>query len=152
MPPELVNSKGCYNRKNFPTDYLVLPFCYRFHITRSCHFMKCHTVWVFFGCVFILPLHCLAVTISSRRGCSKPHKGSRPNNQTLNTPRVGAFSLGSLFQCLTSFPIKNFSLISAINLLSFSLKPLHPVLSLLGLVKTPFLAFLYGPSLRSGWC
>ncbi|KAK4822238.1 hypothetical protein QYF61_011879 [Mycteria americana] len=46
-------------------------------------------------------------------------------------------SLGNLFQCLTTLIVKNFFLISSLNLPSFSLKPLPLVLSLHALVKSP---------------
>jgi len=57
----------------------------------------------------------------------------------LNTCREGAStaSLGNLFQCFTALIVNNFFLISSLNLPSFSLKPLLPVLSLHALVKSP---------------
>ena len=51
--------------------------------------------------------------------------------------------LGNLFQCLTTFTVNNFFLIS--NLPSFSLKPLPLVLSLHALVNSPSPAFLEAP-------
>jgi len=55
-----------------------------------------------------------------------------PSNMALNTDREGAAtaSLGSQGQGLTTLRLKNFFLISNLNLLSFSLKPLPLVLSL----------------------
>ncbi|KAK4831170.1 hypothetical protein QYF61_015640 [Mycteria americana] len=68
-----------------------------------------------------------------------------PSNLALNTSRDGAStaSLGNLFQCLATLIVKNFFLISNLNLPSFSLKPLPLVLSLQALVKSPPPAFLY---------
>jgi len=62
-----------------------------------------------------------------------------PSNPALNISREGAAtaSLGNLGQGLTTLAIKNFFLISNLNLPSFSLKPLPLVLSLHGLVKNP---------------
>jgi len=51
-------------------------------------------------------------------------------------------SLGNLFHCLTTLPVKNFILIPIQNLPSFSLKPLLLVLSLHALVKSPSPALL----------
>jgi len=61
-----------------------------------------------------------------------------PSNLTLNTSNDGASttSLGNLFQCPTTFIITNFFLMSHLNLLSFSLKPLRFSLSLHALVKS----------------
>ncbi|KAK4816767.1 hypothetical protein QYF61_022765 [Mycteria americana] len=60
-----------------------------------------------------------------------------PSNLTLNVSRdeVSTASLGNLFQCFTTLIIKDFSLISSLNLLSFSLKPLTLVLLLQALLK-----------------
>jgi len=62
----------------------------------------------------------------------------------LNAAGEGAStaSLGSLCQCLTNPTVKNFSLISNLNLPSSSLEPLPLVLSLHALVKSPSPAFL----------
>jgi len=56
----------------------------------------------------------------------------------------GAFtaSLGNLFKYLTSLMVKNFILISNLDITCFSLKPLPLVLSLHALVKSPSPAFL----------
>jgi len=51
-------------------------------------------------------------------------------------------SLGNLCQCLTTLMVKNFFLISSLNLPSFSLEPFPLVLSLHSLVKSPSLSFL----------
>jgi len=61
------------------------------------------------------------------------------SNLALNTAREGAAtaSLGNLGQCLTTLRVKNFFLVSNLNLPSFSLKPLPLVLSLHALVKGP---------------
>lgn len=55
-----------------------------------------------------------------------------PSNLVLNSSRDGTFtiSLGNLFQCLSAFTVKNFFSITNLDLLSFSLKPFHLVLSL----------------------
>ena len=60
-----------------------------------------------------------------------------PSSLALNTSREGASttSLGNLFQFLTTLTVKNFFLISNINLPSFSSKLLPPILSLHSLVK-----------------
>jgi len=62
-----------------------------------------------------------------------------PSNLALSTAREGAAtaSLGSLGQCLTTLMVKNFFLISNLNLPSFSLEPFPLVLSLHTLVKSP---------------
>ena len=56
---------------------------------------------------------------------------------TLNTSKdwTSTTSPDNLFQCLTTLIIKNFFLMSRLNLPSFSLKPLPLVLSLQALVK-----------------
>ena len=71
-----------------------------------------------------------------------------PSNLALNTAREGAStaSLGKLFQCFTTLTVKNFLLISNINLPSFSLQPFPLVLSLHTLVKSPSPSFLSAPS------
>ena len=51
-------------------------------------------------------------------------------------------SLGNLFQCLTALIAKNFFLISSLNELMFSLKPLTLVLSVHALVKSSSPSFL----------
>ena len=60
----------------------------------------------------------------------------------LNVSRDGASttSLGNPFQCFTTLIVKNFFLLSSLNLPCFSLKPLPLVLSLLSLLKrlSPF--------------
>jgi len=60
-----------------------------------------------------------------------------PSNLDLNAFRNGAptASLGSLCQCFITLWVKNFFLISIINLPSFNLKPLSLVLTLQVLVK-----------------
>jgi len=60
-----------------------------------------------------------------------------PSSLASNTAREGAAtaSLGSLCQRLTTLTVKNFFLISNLNLPSFSLKPLTCFLSLRALVK-----------------
>jgi len=54
-----------------------------------------------------------------------------PSNLALNPAREEAAtaSLGNLCQCLTTLRVKNFFLISSLNLLSFNLKPLPLLLS-----------------------
>ncbi|CAN0052273.1 unnamed protein product [Bubo scandiacus] len=66
------------------------------------------------------------------------------SNLALNTAREGAAtaSLGNLCQCLTTVTVKNFFLISNLDLISFSLKLLPLVLSLLLLIKGPSPSFL----------
>ena len=51
--------------------------------------------------------------------------------------RASAASLGNLCQCFTTLMVKNFLLISNLNLPSFSLQPFPLVLSLHTLVKSP---------------
>jgi len=67
-----------------------------------------------------------------------------PSNLAFNTAREGAAttSLGNLFKCLPILIVKNFFLISNLNLPFFSLKPLSLVLSLHAPVKSPSPAFL----------
>ena len=67
-----------------------------------------------------------------------------PFNLALNSAREGAAtaSLGSLCQCVITLILKNFFLISNLNLPSFNLKPLPLVLFLQALVKSPSPAFL----------
>jgi len=52
-----------------------------------------------------------------------------PSSLALNTSREGAStaSLGNLFQCFTTIMVKNFFLISSLNLPSFSLEPIEEV-------------------------
>ena len=71
-----------------------------------------------------------------------------PSNLALNTAREGAAtaSLGNLCQGLTTLRVKDFFLLSNLNLPSFSLKPLPLVLPLNALVKSPSPAFLQAPS------
>jgi len=71
-----------------------------------------------------------------------------PSNLVLNTSREGAAtaSLGSLGQCFTTTMVKNFFLISNLNLPSFSLEPFPLVPSLHTLVKSPSPSFLSAPS------
>jgi len=66
-----------------------------------------------------------------------------PSNLALNRAREGAAtaSLGNLCQGLTTLTVKNFFLISNLNLPSFHLKPLPFVLSLHHLLKCPPPAF-----------
>jgi len=68
-----------------------------------------------------------------------------PSNLALNTAREGAAtaSLGNLCQCLNTLTVKNFFLVSNLNLPSVSLKPLPLVLSLHALVKSPCPAFSF---------
>ena len=70
-----------------------------------------------------------------------------PSNLSLNTSREGTAtaSPGYLYQCLTTLLVKNFFLMSNINLPYFSLKPLLLLLSLQALVKSPYHAFLWAP-------
>jgi len=67
-----------------------------------------------------------------------------PSNLALNTAREGAATapLGNLGQGLTTLRVKNFFLISNLNLPSFSFKLLPLVLSLHALVKSPSPALL----------
>jgi len=70
-----------------------------------------------------------------------------PSNLALNTASEGAATafLASLCQCFTTLMVKNFFLISNLNLPSFSLEPFRLVLSLHTLVKSPSPAFLSAP-------
>ncbi|KAK4828311.1 hypothetical protein QYF61_025323 [Mycteria americana] len=88
-------------------------------------------------------------TPSTRPGCSKPHP-TWP--QTL--PGMGHTQLLWATCSSVSPPslVKNFFLISNLNLPSFSLKPLSLILSLHFLIKSPSPAFLYWKaSRRSPW-
>jgi len=60
------------------------------------------------------------------------------SNLALNVSRDEASntSLGNLFQCFTTPTVKEFFLISSLNLPSFSLKPVLLVLSLQALLKS----------------
>jgi len=71
-----------------------------------------------------------------------------PSNLALNTAREGAAaaSLGNLGQGLTTLRVKNFFLISDLNLPSPSLKSLPLVLLQHALVKSPSPAFSQAPS------
>ena len=73
------------------------------------------------------------------------------SNLVLNASGDGAStaSLGNLFQCLTTLWVKNFLLISNLNLPSFSLKLLLLVLSLHDPVKSP-LQLYCSPHLNTG--
>jgi len=70
-----------------------------------------------------------------------------PSNLTLNVPRDGASttSLGNLSQCFTALIVKNFFLISSLNLPAFHLKPLPLVLSQQALLKRLSHVFPIGP-------
>ena len=70
-----------------------------------------------------------------------------PSNLALNTSREGASttSLGNLFHCLTTLIVKNFFLLSKLNLPSFTFKSLPLVLSLPALVKKSISSFLASP-------
>ena len=65
----------------------------------------------------------------------------------LNAARDGAFttSLGNLFQCFTTLWVKNFLLISNLNLPCLSLKPFSLALSLSTLVNSCSPSWLYAP-------
>jgi len=67
-----------------------------------------------------------------------------PSNLALNTARKRAAtaSLGNMCQGLNTLTVKNFFLISNLNLPSCSLQPLPLVLSLHALVKSPSPSFL----------
>jgi len=67
-----------------------------------------------------------------------------PSNLALNPAGGGAdtASLGNMGQCFITLMVKNFFLISHLNLPSFSLKPFPLVLSLHTLVKSPSPSFL----------
>jgi len=71
-----------------------------------------------------------------------------PSKVALNTAREGAStaSPGNLFQYLTTLIVKNFLLLSNLNLPSFSLKPLPLAPSLHALVRGPSPAFFRPPS------
>jgi len=64
---------------------------------------------------------------------------------TLNVSRDGASttSLGNLGQCLTTLSVKNFSLLSSVNLPSLCLKPLPLVLSQQALLKSLYIFTVY---------
>jgi len=70
-----------------------------------------------------------------------------PSSLALNTAREGAAtaSLGNLCQCLTTLVVKNFFLISSLNLPSFSFKPLPLVLLQQALLKSLSQSFLQAP-------
>jgi len=84
-----------------------------------------------------------AGTPSTRPGCYPV-----PSNLALNTAREGAAtaSLGSLFQCFTTLTVKNFFLISNLNLPSFSLQPFPLVCHYAPFWKVPL-----HPSCRPLW-
>ena len=67
-----------------------------------------------------------------------------PSSLALNAYREGAStaSLGNLFQCLTTLAVKNFFLVSSLNLPFSCLKLFPPILSLHALIKRHSLAFL----------
>ena len=67
-----------------------------------------------------------------------------PSSLTLSVSRNGASttSLGNLCQCLTTLTVKNFYLISNLNLPSLSLEPFLLVLSQQTLLKSLSLSFL----------
>ena len=69
----------------------------------------------------IISLHSLSWTETSFAN----HAAKASSNLALNTARDGASpaSLDSLCQCLTTFTVKNFFLVSNLNLCSFVLNP-----------------------------
>ena len=75
-----------------------------------------------------------------------------PSNLALNTVREGAAtaSLGNLCQGLTTLMVKNFFLMSNLNLPSFSVQPFPLVLSLHTLVNSPSPAFLQATQILAG--
>ena len=83
-----------------------------------------------------------AGTPSTRPGCSKSHPAWPWTLPGRGQPQL---RWDNLFQCLTSLIVKNFFLISSLNLPSFTLKTLPLVLSLQALVKSPSPAFLQAP-------
>jgi len=84
----------------------------------------------------------------SRDISHQPRVPRAPSNLALNPAREGAAtaSLGSLGQGPTTLMVKNFFLISNLNLPSFSLQPFPLVLSLRTLVQSPSPPFLQAPS------
>ena len=83
-----------------------------------------------------------------RDNCHQTRLLQALTNLALDAAREGAatVSLANLCRCLTTSTVKNFFLISSLNLPSFSLKPLPLVLSLQSLVKSSSPAFLYAHS------
>ena len=79
-----------------------------------------------------------AGTPPTRPGCSKPH----PGWPWTFTEMGHSVSLGSLFQCLSTLKLKNFFLMSNLNLLSSILKPLPLAFSLHSLIKSLSPSFL----------
>ena len=73
-----------------------------------------------------------------------------PSSLTLSVSRDGASTtnLGNLCQCLITLIVKNFFLISNLNLLYFSLRPFPLILSQQILLKSLFPSFLQPPSFR----
>jgi len=87
---------------------------------------------------------CSNPSATGRDPFHQPRVLQAPYNLALNTAREGTAtaSLGNLFQCFTTLMVKNFFLISNLNLPSFSLEPFPLVLSLHALVKSPSPSFL----------
>ena len=97
---------------------------------------------------YFIPILPWAGTYSTRPGCSKPHP-----TWPWTLPGRGAVtaSLGNLCQCLTTLMVKNFFLISHLNLPSFSLElfPLattHPCEKPLSILPVGPLQVLEGKS------
>jgi len=84
----------------------------------------------------------------SRDSFTQPRLLRAPSNLALNVPRAGASttSLGNLCQCFTTLMVKNFFLLSSLNVPSLSLKPLLLVLSQQTLLKRFSPSFLQAPS------
>ena len=68
-----------------------------------------------------------------------------PSSLALNTSweETSTTLLGNLFQCLTTLTVKNFFLISSLNLPASSLKPFPLILLLPALMKSPSPACTY---------
>ena len=79
-----------------------------------------------------------------------PTARSECSEHPVSRDRNAITSLGNLFHCLTTPIIKNFFLISNLNLHSFRLKPFPLVLSQQILLKSLSSSFLYSPSLHTG--
>jgi len=116
------------------------------------HLLHLFYEWVWLQLLFIESYNCLFELRGPQRpSCPTPLQWTgtptwdqvlrAPSSLILSVSRDGASTtnLGNLCQCLTTCIIKNYFLISSLNLPSFSLKPSPPVLGQQILIKSvPF--------------
>jgi len=96
-----------------------------------------HRIIAYFGLEGTFRGHLVQLPAVSRDIFNYTRLLRAPSNLALNVSRDGdsTTSLGNIFQCFTTLIVKNFFLISSLNLASLSLKPLLLILSQQALLK-----------------